>query len=101
MLELIKMIIKLSIVIKDHNFKKEECNMNENVSFEIWLSAMVEYYSDLWSTILFWSGIILSVILEVSGQSTDIGGSLIKVSLGILAIRLINHKMVSGKWSGW
>ncbi len=28
------MIIKLSIVIKDHNFKKEECNMNENYSEE-------------------------------------------------------------------
>lgn len=75
--------------------------MNEDVGFKIWLSAMVEYYTDLWSTILFWSGIISCVILEIFGQSPDIGGALIKISFGILAIRLINHKMISGKWSGW
>lgn len=56
------------------------------------ISANIEYYTNLWSTVLFWGSI------PVVFLSQDTGENMMLSAFVLLAIRMLNHRMSVGKW---
>ena len=50
------------------------------------ISANVEFYTDMWSTILFWLSLPVVFFFE------DIGRFMMGAAWGLLAIRLVNNR---------
>ena len=66
--------------------------MYNGVILKYIISGNVEYYTDLWSTLLFWSSLPVFFLSETAAQS------MMLAAFALLAIRLINNKLIMGKW---
>lgn len=56
------------------------------------ISANIEYYTNLWSTVLFWGSI------PVVFLSQDMGENMMLSAFVLLAIRMLNRRVSVGKW---
>ena len=56
------------------------------------ISANIEYYTNLWSTVLFWGSI------PVVFLSQDMGENMMLSAFVLLMIRMLNRRMSVGKW---
>lgn len=57
-------------------------------------SANIEYYTNLWSTVLFWGSVPVVFFSQETGKTMFIA------ALILLAVRLLNNKLSIGKWLG-
>lgn len=58
------------------------------------ISANVQFYTDMWSTILFWLSLPVAFFFE------DIGRFMMGAAWILLAIRLVNNRWSLGRWLG-
>lgn len=56
------------------------------------ISANIEYYTNLWSTVLFWGSIPVVIL------SQDMGENMMLSAFVLLAIRMLNRRVSVGKW---
>ncbi|EFH7157252.1 hypothetical protein GMH39_26120 [Escherichia coli] len=68
--------------------------MNKDIEIKDIIFANVEYYSNLWSIILFWPGVLISLF------SLETGKTMVIAALVLAAIRAINNKLSLGRWLG-
>ncbi|MBV2335204.1 hypothetical protein [Escherichia coli] len=68
--------------------------MSKDIEIKDIIFANIEYYSNLWSIILFWSGVLISLF------SLETGKTMVIAALVLAAIRAINNKLSLGRWLG-
>lgn len=56
------------------------------------ISANIEYYTDLWSTLLFWGSIPVVFLFQNMGENMMLS------AFALLAIRLLNRRVSIGKY---
>ncbi len=69
--------------------------MDSDIKLHHIISANVEYYTNLWSTILFWGSLLICGFSEVTGKG------MMLAALALLAVRLVNNKLSMGNWLGY
>ncbi|HFL4539926.1 TPA: hypothetical protein ACG32G_004775, partial [Escherichia coli] len=73
---------------------KKETYMNKDIEMKDIIFANIEYYSNLWSIILFWSGVLISLF------SLETGKTMVIAALVLAGIRAVNNKLSLGRWLG-
>ncbi|HFR7837013.1 TPA: hypothetical protein ACHWYJ_005040, partial [Escherichia coli] len=73
---------------------KKEIYMNKDIEMKDIIFANIEYYSNLWSIILFWSGVLISLF------SLETGKTMVIAALVLAGIRAVNNKLSLGRWLG-
>ena len=68
--------------------------MYRDIELKHIVSADIEYYTDLWSTVLFWGSIPVGLLSQETGKT------MMTTALILLGIRLINNKLSLGRWLG-
>jgi len=68
--------------------------MYRDIELKYVVSANIEYYTDLWSTVLFWGSFPVGLLSQETGRTMMVA------ALALAAIRLVNNKLSIGKWLG-
>ena len=66
--------------------------MNKDIEMKDIIFANIEYYSNLWSIILF--GVLISLF------SLETGKTMVIAALVLAGIRAVNNKLSLGRWLG-
>ena len=82
-----KMFETVAVIIKS-------LTQNKDIEMKDIIFANIEYYSNLWSIILFWSGVLISLF------SLETGKTMVIAALVLAGIRAVNNKLSLGRWLG-